>query len=1276
MRYIKYVVTLLLFAGIISAGAQNWVGIHSDSPVTAQTTLVSATPDGSVISVSIQGFNLNPVVTPRGEAFTISLDGTTPLLEKGMPDLPKLAASVIIPDLAQMEVRLVSSQYIDYPFMEIAPSKGNFTRDINPANVPYEYGRAYTHDEFFPSVQASLREPYILRDYRGQTVVINPFAYNPVTKTLRVYHTMTLEVVSAGTSTNNVIVRDLAPESVDADYRQLYSRHFLNADNNSRYTPLEEQGNMLIISYGPFMEEMQDFINWKRTIGMPVEIVDVATIGANAAAIKTFVADYYANNGLTYLLLIGDQAQVPTVTSGSIGGPSDHAYGYLSGNDHYPEIFVGRFSAENAAQVATQVQRTLEYEQNPDISVDWFSTGFGIGSSEGPGDDGEYDWQHMRNIRTDLVGYTYTSIGELYDGSQGGEDLPGNPNSTSVANEVNAGRSIINYVGHGSQTTWGTTGFSNSGVNGLTNNNRWPFIFSVACVNGDFLNGTCFAEAWLRATNANGPTGAVATLMSTINQSWNPPMEGQDHMNDILVESYSDNIKRTFGGVAMNGCMKMNDTYGGDGNEMTDTWLIFGDPSLMLRTALPTALAVSHEPVAFIGSSQYVVNCAVEGAFACLTIDGQIIGTAAVIGGSAIIEIPTLNNVGTMKLAVTAFNYLPYIADIDILPLEGPYVVYNSAAINDAAGNNNQQLDYNESVALTLGLKNVGTADVADITVTISSSDEFTTLTDDTELYAGIAAGDTLVVADGFAFSVNSDVPDGHAVLFNYAAVSATEQWNGSFTVTAHSVVLDFAGATITDEQGNNNGKADPGETFQFHLAVINDGSAPAYNVSGVLESIDPYLIINVDSVAYDTINGQQTKIATYTVTSLPSTPTGHIAEFTFNMTADGGFESSAPITTIIGQIPVLIIDLDGNHNSGPVIQSCLTNLSVSSEYITTFPDVLGPYQSVFVCLGTYTNNAVLTNEQGQALAAFLNSNGKLYMEGGDTWAYNTPTAVHPMFMIGGDGDGSSDISTLNGMDETFTQGMAFSFSGDNSYIDRLLPLQTATPIFKNSSPAYFAAIAYDGGTYKTIGSSFEFGGLQDGSNRSVKDSLMLNYIEFFGISGAAPLLANFLASDVQVCENEEVTFTDFSAGPVVSWEWSFPGGNPETSTEQNPVVAYAEPGIYDVTLTVSDGVNTNTVVKSAYITVDYCMGINDPETRNSVKVYPNPSEGKFMIETGNIEGNSIIRLTNTSGLEIYTEDISGRGITSLDLPGLESGVYILSFENDNFTRFFKIIIR
>ena len=154
---------------------------------------------------------------------------------------------------------------------------------------------------------------------------------------------------------------------------------------------------------------------------------------------------------------------------------------------------------------------------------------------------------------------------------------------------MNEGRSILNYTGHGSNGSFGNgCPMNNTDVNGLENSGMWPFIWSVACVNGEFHIGTCFAETWLRATDSEGnPTGAITTLMSTVNQAWNPPMAGQDEMNAILAESYSNNTKRTFGGLSFNGMNQMNDDYGSQGYSETFYWTLFGDPSVVVRTDTP-----------------------------------------------------------------------------------------------------------------------------------------------------------------------------------------------------------------------------------------------------------------------------------------------------------------------------------------------------------------------------------------------------------------------------------------------------------------------------------------------------------------------------------------------------------------------------------------------------------------------------------------------------------------------------------------------------------------
>ena len=194
------------------------------------------------------------------------------------------------------------------------------------------------------------------------------------------------------------------------------------------YTPVGDYGKLLVICYGPFMESMKPYVNWKNAIGYPTKLIDVATIGSTASAIKNYITGYYNTNGLAFVLLVGDGPQIPTNQGADVGGPSDNAYGYLVGNDHYADVFVGRFSAENVAQVQTQVSRTMTYEKTPQfITDDWYKTVLGIGSDQGPGDDNELDYEHVRNQQTQLLAYTYSVNPELFDGSQGGNDAAGNP---------------------------------------------------------------------------------------------------------------------------------------------------------------------------------------------------------------------------------------------------------------------------------------------------------------------------------------------------------------------------------------------------------------------------------------------------------------------------------------------------------------------------------------------------------------------------------------------------------------------------------------------------------------------------------------------------------------------------------------------------------------------------------------------------------------------------------------------------------------------------------
>ena len=109
-----------------------------------------------------------------------------------------------------------------------------------------------------------MRDPYCVRDYRGQTVIVYPFRYNAVTKTLRVYEEIVVRVESVPGVGFNELNR--TPHAITAEFDAIYRHQFINYDapEQDRYTPLGEQGEMLIISDASFMSAMAPFILWKE----------------------------------------------------------------------------------------------------------------------------------------------------------------------------------------------------------------------------------------------------------------------------------------------------------------------------------------------------------------------------------------------------------------------------------------------------------------------------------------------------------------------------------------------------------------------------------------------------------------------------------------------------------------------------------------------------------------------------------------------------------------------------------------------------------------------------------------------------------------------------------------------------------------------------------------------------------------------------------------------------------------------------------------------------
>lgn len=875
IRY--FTIFMLLCSGILPLAAQQISLIESD--VTSTTFQVSVT---GIEMIPVRG-NEVKVKFKQGKGYA--------LLQKGAPDVLKLSTAITIPDDANMQVQIVSETHYDIPDVALIPSKGNLTRDIDPSSVDYVYGSAYQKNQFFPGTLATLQTPYILRDLRGQSIWIYPLQYNPVTHTLRVYKSMTIKVSQVGVGGENVLRRARPLTTIDQEFAQVYARQFLNFGTmTTLYTPVSESGEMLILCHDAFMQTIVPFVNWKKQKGIHTTLLAASLAGTTPASIQTFIANYYAAHpNLKYVIFVGDNPQIPCMTYNN--NPSDNAYAYLTGSDSYPELFMGRFSAEDTTQLKTIIQRNLMYEKTPNFG-NWYEKGMCVASDEGPGDDNQYDYEHEHEIRMQLLGYTYTNVAELFDGTHsqtGWIDAPGNPNVADFVSLVNSGVGVINYTGHGGTTSFVTTGMNNNDVFSLTNGNAFPFIWSVGCVTGEFMNATCFAEAWQRARTGNNPAGAIVSFMSTINQSWDPPMEGQDEMNKILTENAAANIKRTFGGLSFNGCYQMNDVYGTQGDEMTDTWTLFGDPSLMVYTRTPQIMNVTHAPDMPLGAFSFAINGSVNGAWVSLTQNNEILGMGEVNGGIATINFyQQIQSLAPVTVTVTAFNYAPYIATVNVTVPTAAFVIATPFVIQDANTNNNHAADYNEDLSLDETLQNLGIAQANGVTATLASADAFVNITDNTENYGDIVNGPKSIM-DAFQVTIADNVPDQHTALFQMTMTdNVGTVWNTPLSMKINAPVLTIGGMQIEDASGNNNGFLDAGETVNLIIATGNNGHADAIYVTGALTTPSGdltiqnanYLIGNVS------VNGQGNAI--FTVTAAANIPQGTFLSVTFTSTCSG----------------------------------------------------------------------------------------------------------------------------------------------------------------------------------------------------------------------------------------------------------------------------------------------------------------------------------------------------------------------------------------------------
>jgi hypothetical protein len=1092
---------LFLFFLSFSLSA-TWVslgGIENQGP---EINVLQDNGSRIVLEYDLKGYRITPMVIDERACEMVSLPGQVTFMEKGMPKLPTIARNIIIPDDARMDIRVVDIEYEIREVGTIVPSRGSFSRSIDPSTIPYTFDTFYETDSWWPKENVEILEPFILREYRGITVRFNPFQYNPARGELRVVKRIVVEVFEVGKGGPNVFTGKR--ETLTRDFVPIYRYHFLNYPE-SRYPPIaEDAGRMVIICADAYMSNMASFVTWKRQKGIETDIVPVSSIGNTEPNIKSYIQTEYNAGGLVWVVLVGDGNEVEPAT-GTIGwaagAATDNMYALTAGGDNYLDLFISRMSSRGSAtNIDKQVSRSIEYEKTPQTGASWYHVGLGVASAQ-DGGTGYADSTRANFLRDSLLNYTYTSVNKSYDywGT-----------STMIKGFIEAGTSIINYIGHGSPSGWSNGGGFNIGnINNLNNPWMLPFVLSVACDVGDFDGYDCYCEASVTAGTVGSPDGFLVHWGSTISQHWVEPCAGQAGAVGLLV----NDSRNTFGGICFNGANYMVEVFGNDDYavDMLQTWEIFGDASIQLRTDTPASITVNHQSAIYFGNPTFDVQVVgVEDALCALFRNDTLFGAAYTDGsGTATITLnPVITTAGDVTLTVTAYNKIPYITTIPAQGASGPYINFQKGIIDDSGGNNNGRINPGETIDLTAWAENAGIGAGYGVYALFDESDPYVSITVDSTYFGTIDAGDSAGGNPDYTFNVSSNCPDQHSIVFDFEAHDQNDTiWEShpAFTVYAPVLVLN---SFVIDPSGNQ--RLDPGETVDCIVTLDNTGSEDATSVTGYLFESNSYISVPDPNANFGTINSGNSgnnSSNPFSVTASPSTPIGESVTFKLEVTS-GTYVDTVEFVVTVGAKHYLIWDADPNTSSGPVIDAALQSVGFVGDYSTSLPlTTLDEYLAIFVCVGIFSDNYVIPDggAEATALENFASSGGRLYLEGGDVWYYDPIYQgghdFGPLFGINPTDDGSSDLATIQGQGGTFTTGMSFSYSGENSWIDHISPTGSGSfLIFRNSSPGYDNGVARDAGTYRTVGTSFEFGGLVDGSPPSTKAALADSIMHFFGI--------------------------------------------------------------------------------------------------------------------------------------------------------------------------------
>jgi len=910
-------------------------------------TLLDQSDNGLTLNVAVGAIVFADVITREGPFNMITVSPFARSQRIGEPNLPVAGELISIPYGCQPSATVIDSEVQELSLASlgltnlIIPVQPSLSKSDDPMSVPFEFKRAvYEQRGYYALPQVEVRIAGTMRGVRLGMVSVAPVQYDPVEGKLRVYTSLTVRISFDGADW--ALTNEQRKKYYSPFFEPLYAGliNYGGQISAARDDLVTHPVKYLIISDPMFSDQLEPFIEWKTRKGFAVITAYTNVIGSSNSAIKSYIEGLYdagtpENPAPSFVLLVGDAQQIPPFSGSTESHITDLRFcEFSSPPDDFPEIYYGRFSAQNTAELQPQIDKTLEYEQYlmPDptyLAEVTLVSGVDHNNASTYGNGQiNYGTSYYFNAAHGITPHVW-----LYPAS----DASGA--ADAIIQTIDNGVGLYNYTAHCNHAGHANPSFTTIDIPNLTNYHQYLLGIGNCCAPNTFgtdYSTPCFGEAFLQVADKGGigyiggtnstywdedywwgvGSGPIIGGGPTYEQTGQGAYDGVFHDHgEPISRHYIVNSAIIFAGnMAVTEAGSYLQTY------YWEIYHLMGDPSVTTYMGIPAVNSVSHDTMLPMTATSTTVEAA-PGSYVGISVDGELQGAGYVgTSGTVTIDLVGFTSLCSADIVITGQNRRPYISTIEIINPSGPYVMYDHSDIDDAAGNGNGLVENGESIILGVALVNVGLGDANDVAANLSTLDSYVTITDGMESYGTISGGEgTGYSSSAFSFDVSGDAPDGHVVTFDLEITGVgRETWYGSIDIVVHAPCLEFVSFQMDDFFGNEDGILDPGESGELVVTLANTGSGTAYSVVGSLLGTDAYVSVVDGSGSFGEIGSSggvaDNAVDVFELAADAACPLNHVASVELSVSASGGYMTSLDIEIQLGDSPNWICgDIDSS---------------------------------------------------------------------------------------------------------------------------------------------------------------------------------------------------------------------------------------------------------------------------------------------------------------------------------------------------------------------------